>query len=121
MKNDKITPQLLYEAGRIIWPDLKRVEKTDSTRGIQFVGTDKIAQVDWPNGFDHWPVDDHSLLRSKALHEFDKFAACYDTDGDTWQDMPLDEVFVAGFLAGSKQVKQEKPSEFRSEGSWCVP
>jgi hypothetical protein len=38
---------------------------------------------------------------------FDEFAAKYDQHSDAWQDMPLDEVFIAGCIASRQSLVVE--------------
>ena len=50
-------------------------------------------------------------MRKEFEKLFDEFAAKYDQHSDAWQDMPLDEVFIAGCIASRQALVIELPAE----------
>ena len=51
-------------------------------------------------------------MREEFKKLFDEFAAKYDQHSDAWQDMPLDEVFIAGCIASRQALVVKLPVLF---------
>lgn len=50
------------------------------------------------------------MRNEKWRDAFDKFAGKYDTLGDDWQDMGLDQVFKAGYEAAMQSIENKRHS-----------